>query len=94
MRLPDLTPAELDEAQRALRTRIEAWAHERVGRAHAFCVRLLDDAGPGAHLDDETYAAYAAALGTTTMTELVVLVGYYRTLADLLAVYDVGVPEE
>lgn len=189
MRLPDLTPAELDEAQRALRERIvggprgsapqhfpldrgdgsltgpfgvmlhepalgaplqelgsairfatglsartreiailavaaatgsafEAYAHARVGRAvgltedelaaladgtftstdplehaaHAFCRRLVADAGPGAHLDDEAYAAYAAALGTSTMTELVVLVGYYRTLADLLAVYDVGVP--
>lgn len=191
MRLPDLTPGELDDAQRALRSRIvggprgsgpqhfplergdgsltgpfgvmlhepalgaplqelgsairyatglsartreiavlavaaatgsafEAWAHERVGRAvgltdaevaaladgsftsadpheraaHDFCLRLLDDAGPGARLDDETYAACDAALGTTTMTELVVLVGYYRTLAQLLDVFEVGVPED
>jgi 4-carboxymuconolactone decarboxylase len=190
MRLPDLTPAELSDAQRALREQIvggprgsgpqhfplergdgsltgpfgvmlhepalgaplqelgsairyatglsartreiailavasatgsafEAYAHARVGRAvgltedelaaladgsftstdplehaaHAFCRRLMD-AGPGARLDDETYAAYAVALGTTTMTELVVLVGYYRTLAQLLDVFDVGVPEE
>ena len=41
-----------------------------------------------------TYGAYVAALGTTTLTELVVLVGYYRTLAQLLDVFDVGVPEE
>jgi 4-carboxymuconolactone decarboxylase len=60
--------------------------------AHAFCLRLLDDAGPAACLDDDTYATYAAVLGTTTMTELVVLVGYYRTLAQLLDVFDVGVP--
>jgi 4-carboxymuconolactone decarboxylase len=61
--------------------------HER--QAHAFCRHLLDD---GARLDDDAYAAYAVALGTTTITELVVLVGYYRTLAQLLAVYDVGPP--
>ena len=97
----------------------EAYAHERVGRAagltddelaaladgsftsadpheeaaHALCRRLAADAGPGARMDDETYGAYAAALGTTTLTELVVLVGYYRTLAQLLDVFDVGVPE-
>ena len=191
MRLPDLTPAELGDAQRALREQIlggprgtgpqhfplvqadgsltgpfgvmlhepalgaplqelgsairyatglsartreiailavasatgstfEAYAHERVGRAagltddelaaladgsftsadphedaaHALCRRLVTDAGPGARMDDETYGAYAAALGTTTLTELVVLVGYYRTLAQLLDVFDVGVPEE
>ncbi|GIM66501.1 hypothetical protein Pve01_88030 [Planomonospora venezuelensis] len=191
MRLPDLTPTELSEAQRALRERIvggprgsgpqhfplvhedgsltgpfgvmlhepalgaplqelgsairyatrlsartreiailavaaatgstfEAYAHERVGRAvgltedeltaladgtftstdpheraaHAFCRRLLADTGPEARWDDETYASYAATLGATTMTELVVLVGYYRTLAQLLDVFDVGVPEE
>lgn len=67
--------------------------HER--GAHAFCRHLLDEARPdgGARLDDDAYAAFAAALGTTTITELVVLVGYYRTLAQLLAVYDVGAPE-
>ncbi|GAB3026182.1 hypothetical protein GCM10011376_12600 [Nocardioides flavus (ex Wang et al. 2016)] len=99
----------------------EAYAHERVGRsvglteeelaaladgtftstdpredaAHAFCRRLLDEP-PGAAtvLDDDTYGAYATALGTTTLVELVVLVGYYRTLAQLLGVFDVGVPED
>jgi 4-carboxymuconolactone decarboxylase len=191
VRLPDLTPAELSEAQRALRERIvggprgagpqhfplehddgsltgpfgimlhepalgaplqelgsairyatrltdrvreiailavasatgsafEAYAHERVGRAagltedelaaladgsfsstdplevaaHAFCRRLVADAGPVTQWDDETYGAYADVLGTTTLIELVVLVGYYRTLAQLLDVFDVGVPEE
>lgn len=95
----------------------EAYAHERVGRAvgltedeiaaladgsftsadpreraaYDFCRHLLDDGG---HLDDDSYAAYADALGTTTMTELIVLVGYYRTLAQLLDVFDVGAPEE
>ena len=55
---------------------------------------MADAAGTGARLDDQTYGAYAATLGTTTLTELVVLVGYYRTLAQLLDVFDVGVPEE
>jgi 4-carboxymuconolactone decarboxylase len=62
--------------------------------AHELCRRLVADAGPGARMDDEAYGAYAAMLGTTTLTELVVLVGYYRTLAQLLDVFDVGVPEE
>ena len=44
-------------------------------------------------LTEEEYADLVGALGTATITELTVLVGYYRTLADLLAVYDVGVPD-
>jgi len=43
-------------------------------------------------LSEAAYEGLAATLGTTTITELVVLVGYYRTLAQLLDVYDVGVP--
>ncbi len=58
--------------------------------AYALCRRLLDDRS---RLTDDEYADLAQALGTTTITELVVLVGYYRTLAQLLDVYDVGVPE-
>lgn len=59
--------------------------------AHAFVRRLLDDR---ARLTDTEYADLAGLLGTTTITELVVLVGYYRTLAQLLAVYEVDVPGE
>lgn len=58
--------------------------------AHALCRHLLHD--DDARLSDDAYTAYAAALGTTAITELVVLVGYYRTLAQLLAVHDVGAP--
>ena len=58
--------------------------------AYDLCRRLL--AG-SPHLTDEEYADLVAVLGTTTITELTVLVGYYRTLADLLAVFDVGVPD-
>ena len=95
----------------------EQHAHERVGRA----VGLTDDelaalaaarsprttrssrrrttcAGgcwPAARASPTTeYADLVGALGTTTITELTVLVGYYRTLADLLAVFDVGVPAD
>jgi 4-carboxymuconolactone decarboxylase len=59
--------------------------------AYDLCRRLLDDRS---RLTDSEYADLADVLGTTTITELVVLVGYYRTLAQLLDVYDVGVPEE
>lgn len=95
----------------------EQYAHERVGRAvgladeelaavaagtfasadaseqasYDLCRRLLDDRS---RLTDEAYAELVAVLGATTVTELVVLVGYYRTLAQLLDVFDVGVPEE
>lgn len=94
----------------------EQYAHARVGRAagldddelaaladgrfsssdrleeaaYAFCRRLLEGRS---RLTDADYDALRTTLGTTTITELVVLVGYYRTLAQLLDVYDVGVPD-
>jgi 4-carboxymuconolactone decarboxylase len=93
----------------------EQYAHARVGRAagldddelaaldegrfsssdpvedaaYAFCQRLLDGRS---RLTDSEYDALSTTLDTTTITELVVLVGYYRTLAQLLDMYDVGVP--
>ncbi|CAM3660759.1 carboxymuconolactone decarboxylase family protein [Nocardioides zeicaulis] len=59
--------------------------------SYDLCRRLL--AGRS-RLTEEEYADVVGALGTTTVTELVVLVGYYRTLAQLLDVFDVGVPED
>ena len=59
--------------------------------AYALCRRLLADRS---RLTDGEYADLAEALGTTTITELVVLVGYYRTLAQLLDVFDVGRPPD
>ena len=93
----------------------ELYAHARVGRAagldgdelaaldearfsssdpveeaaYGFCRRLLDGRS---RLTDTEYDELRTTLGTRTITELVVLVGYYRTLAQLLDVYDVGVP--
>ena len=58
--------------------------------AYALCRRLLADRS---RLTDEEYADLVDVLGTTTITELVVLVGYYRTLAQLLDVFDVGAPD-
>ncbi len=57
--------------------------------AHTLCRRLLEG---HSRLTDAEYAALRATLGTATITELVVLVGYYRTLAQLLDVHDVGTP--
>ncbi|MCB8957359.1 MAG: carboxymuconolactone decarboxylase family protein [Nocardioides sp.] len=48
----------------------------------------------GAALDDATYATLASRLGVPPMIEVIALVGYYRTLADLMQVFDVGVPSD
>lgn len=53
------------------------------------CRRLLEGRS---RLTDAAYDALRTTLGTATITELVVLVGYYRTLAQLLDVHDVGTP--
>lgn len=58
--------------------------------AYDLCRRLLDGSP---HHTDEEYADLAGLLGTTALTELTVLVGYYRTLADLMAVYEVVAPD-
>jgi 4-carboxymuconolactone decarboxylase len=59
--------------------------------AYAFCDRLNRGQLP---LLDEDFAALRAALGEATLIELVVLVGYYRTLSQLLHVFNVGAPPE
>jgi 4-carboxymuconolactone decarboxylase len=48
----------------------------------------------GQPLDGAAYSLVESRLGVATMIEIVTLVGYYRTLADLMMVFDVGVPEE
>lgn len=45
-------------------------------------------------LDDEQFAELQAEIGTTGCVELVVLVGYYRTLALILRGFRVPTPEE
>ena len=53
------------------------------------CIALLGGAG----VTDEEYARYRELLGVEAMIELTTLVGYYRTLAQLMSVFDVGVPQ-
>ena len=50
--------------------------------------------GAGARLDEETYDAYAVDAGHHDRHRAGRAVGYYRTLAQLLDVFDVGVPED
>lgn len=56
--------------------------------AAAFCANLLSSSV----VTDEEYAAATEVLSAQQLIDLTVLVGYYRTLAQLMAVFDVGVP--
>ena len=51
-------------------------------------VALLDNTV----VTDEQYARYHDVLGVQAVVELTSLVGYYRTLAQLMAVFDIGIP--
>lgn len=53
-----------------------------------FTEALLRDAEIG----DEDYAGYRELLGEPVLVELTVLAGYYRTLASMMRVFNVGVP--
>jgi len=48
----------------------------------------------GESLDDDEYAHVAGILGDRQVLEVTVLVGYYRTLAQMLDVFGVGGPDE
>ena len=61
--------------------------------AYALCRRMLD-ADPRQPWSDEEYAAAVAALSREGVLELTVLVGYYRTLAQLMHIFAIGTPEE
>lgn len=53
------------------------------------CCQLLSDE----ILSDEEFLRYAAQLDARTILEIVVLVGYYRTLAQMMHVFDVRAPK-
>ncbi|GAA1143101.1 carboxymuconolactone decarboxylase family protein [Nocardioides aquiterrae] len=53
------------------------------------CAGLLS----GKPFEDAAYAELVARLGVTAIIEVTTLVGYYRTLADLMRTFDVGVPD-
>lgn len=59
----------------------------------AYCLCELLDHGE-LPLTDDQFAELRSALGQTALLELVVLAGYYKTLSQLLHVFDVGVPSE
>lgn len=57
--------------------------------ASAFCANLLNSSV----VTDEEFAATSAVLSDQQMIDLTVLVGYYRTLAQLMSVFDIGAPD-
>jgi 4-carboxymuconolactone decarboxylase len=61
--------------------------------AEAAVVELCDLLLEGEDVDDERYRRLAGALGAERLFEVVVLVGYYRTLAALMDLFAVGAPE-
>lgn len=53
------------------------------------CETLLDDGD----VDDPTFDVLQEAVGAEQVLELIVLVGYYRTLAQMMRVFRVGTPD-
>lgn len=56
----------------------------------AVCEAVLADRG----VPEQDYAAHRAAVGEQRLVELVVLVGYYRLLASMLAYFEVSTPTD
>lgn len=56
--------------------------------AHDLCRTLL----AGEQVADDEYTRYTDALGVEAIIELTTLVGYYRTLAQLMSVFGIGIP--
>jgi 4-carboxymuconolactone decarboxylase len=84
-----LTETELS----ALRDGTFASADPTEAAAYAVSRRLLD-VDLRQPWSDEEYTATVATLGREGVLELTVLVGYYRTLAQLMHVFDIGSPGE
>jgi 4-carboxymuconolactone decarboxylase len=82
-----LTEAELS----ALRDGTFTSADPTEASAYAVCRGLLD-ADPRQPWSDEEYAAAVEVLSREGVLELTVLVGYYRTLAQLMNVFAIGPP--
>ncbi|UQB93125.1 MULTISPECIES: carboxymuconolactone decarboxylase family protein [Mycobacterium] len=80
-----LTEAELD----ALASGTLVGEDDLERASAAFCQILLRDQH---QLTNDEFATMSAQLSPASMIELTVLVGYYRTLAQLMAVFDIGVP--
>ncbi len=53
---------------------------------------MVDQMLSGSRIDVETYQHAVDSLGERSLVELVILVGYYWTLASAMSVFDVGLP--
>lgn len=77
-----------DELAQVLRGRLPKRASDSEAAALRLAHALIAEAG----VSDDVYTEAETHLGADGTTELTVLVGYYRTLAGLLAVADVRAP--
>lgn len=87
-RMVGLAEAELDRIRTG--TFAEAPDADRVEAMVCTVAGLLADRRP---LDDDAYAAAVGLLGERALLELVVLVGYYTMLAQMMSVFGVGAPD-
>lgn len=55
---------------------------------HAFAAEIVG----GAKLSDERFAEYAAKLGRATLAEVLVLLGYYSSVALAMKIHDMPIP--
>jgi 4-carboxymuconolactone decarboxylase len=56
--------------------------------------RLAADLLADAVIDDDTFASYASALDAQAIVEVIVLVGYYRLLAQSMSVFAIETPAD
>jgi 4-carboxymuconolactone decarboxylase len=66
------------------------WTDPAERAAHRLVLTLLDRDT----VDDELFDGVSESLGMTGVAELVILVGYYASLALLMGTYEVGLPED
>ena len=57
---------------------------------YVFCRKLLETG----HISDHLYATAIELLGETKVVELVILLGYYTTIAMVLNVFEIPIPSE
>jgi 4-carboxymuconolactone decarboxylase len=78
------------------RVEIEALAEPAVATfddvAEAEILDLVTTLVTGAPIDEARYQELERRLGSRKLVEVVALVGYYRLLADLLSLFDIGEP--
>ena len=65
---------------------------DRLPPAEAIVLRLTRAIVERTAIDDTLFVTAEALLGTESLVELTMLVGYYELLASMMAVFDIGVP--